>query len=556
MKSVGIDIGSSSIKVVEVSLNNKGQLKITQFVEHALGQNPAFDPEIQILEFLKEFSQTYDPNSVKFVLGLRQDQVSVRHKIFPFNDRLKIQKSLPFELEEDLPFASENAVFDAKVIKTLGSSAEVLACATPRNRVADFVNRFGDVGFEISVLSAEGLAFANCFENWFESPPAVSDRSASLEIDSPEAAVRNIRCVLSIGHSRTLVSAFENNRLVGVRSILWGVKMVAEAIARRYEIPYIEALKEMQTKAFILPTKEGASYDQIVFSDTIAEQFKVLCRDLNISLLELKAELGANIENVGLTGGGSQILNLQAFMTMMLELPCNQIQVLENFSSTAFEKTTRTDSLIGVALGLAIEGLKKPRNPAIQFLRGEFAVQNNLMKQFWKTWGVSIQFALAFYVAFIVYSSLRENFAQSLTDRTQDNLKEQAKTVAHLGKKQTNEAGVKKYIREQKKRASDLKTLSSLAHMNSALDLLKKVNDAIPAKSNVVLNVQKWAVEEQRATIEGSVASAREVSVLRQALINVAIDGKVEAQNPTQGAPPGAVPFAFSFKVDRNVSKQ
>jgi general secretion pathway protein L len=555
MKSIGIDIGSSSIKVVEVLSNNKGQLRITQFLEHALDQNPAFDPEIQILEFLKNLSQGYEPNSVKVVLGLRQEQVSVRNKVFPFSDRLKIQKSLPFELEEDLPFASENAVFDAKVIKTIGGSAEVLACATPRNRVAEFINRFGDVGFEISVISAEGLAFANCFENWFEAPPALSDRSASLAIETPDAVVRNIKIVISIGHRRTLVSAFENNQLVGVRSILWGVKMVAEAIARRYEIPYLEAIKEMQTKAFILPSKDGASYDQIVFSDTIAEQFKVLCRDLNISLLEFRSELGADIESVGLTGGGSQILNLQAFMTMMLELPCNQIQVLENFSSTAFEKTARTDALIGVALGLAIEGLKKPRNPAIQFLRGEFAAQNHALKKFWTTWGVSIQFALAFYITFVIYSSLRENFAQSLTERTQDALKEQAKTVAHLGKKQTNETGVKKYIREQKKRANDLKTLSELAHMNSALDLLKKVNDALPARNSVVLNVKSWIVDEQRASIQGSVGSAREANLLRQALTNIAVDGKVDVQNSTTSTPAGAVPFAFSFKVDRNVRK-
>ena len=115
MKSVGIDIGTYSIKVVEVISQNKGQLRVSQFLEHSLGQNPAFDPEIEIIEFLKGLAKAYDPSNTRFVFGLRQDQVSVRHKIFPFNDRLKINKSLPFELEEDLPFSAETAIFDAKI---------------------------------------------------------------------------------------------------------------------------------------------------------------------------------------------------------------------------------------------------------------------------------------------------------------------------------------------------------------------------------------------------------------------------------------------------------
>ncbi len=553
MKSVGIDIGSSSIKVVEVTLNNKGQLKLTRFVDHPLGQNPAFDPEIQIIEFLKSLAGSYGADAAKFVMGLTQDRVSVRHKIFPFSDRLKIQKSLAFELEEDLPFSSDSAIFDAKVIRTRGATAEVLACATPKSRVAEHMSRFGDIGLEISTLSAEGLALGNCFESWFDAPPS-SAADPNMELEPENTPLKNINVVISIGHSRTLINAYENNQLVGARCVLWGTKSVAEAISRRYEIPYVEALKEMQTKAFILNSKEGASYDQIIFSDTISNQFKDLCRDINISLLEFKAELHAQVVSVGLTGGGSQILNLQAFMTTQLETPCNRIQVLDHFANIGFERTAKVDATIGVALGLAIEGLKKPRNPAIQFLRGEFASQNHILKQFWHTWGTSLQFALAFYVAFSVYSGLRENLAVSLNERTHDALIEQAKKVANLSKKQANEKGVKKYIRDQKKRSQELKTLSNIAHMNSAMDVLKKVNDALPARSNVIINVKHWSLADSQATLEGSAASAREISLLRQALANVASDGRVELKAARFAPPPGSVSFAFGFKVDRGIT--
>lgn len=553
MKSVGIDIGAASIKVVEVTANTKGQLRITQFIDHPLGQNPAFDPQIEIIEFLKGLAASYDPTTIRFVMGLRQDQVSVRHKVFPFNDRLKIQKSLPFELEEDLPFSSDSAIFDAKMIRTRGHNAEVLACATPKHSIADFLKQYGDLGFDIDLLSAEGLAFANCYEKWFDPPAALPPSSFATESNEKPPCVLNL--VVCIGHTRTLVTAFDNGQLVGVRSILWGGKNVAEAISRRYEIPYVEALKEMQTKAFILPHREGASYDQIVFSDTISSQYKDLARDLKISILEFMSELNAQISNVGLTGGASQVLNLQAFMTQMLELPVNRTSVLSGFSALNFEATAKIDATIGVALGLAIEGVKKPRNPAVQFLRGEFAHQNHYLKMVWQQWGRTLQFAAALYVTFFVYSAFRENVAQNLSDRTYEAMKSQAKAVAHLPSKQANESGVKKYIREQKKRAQDLKTLSSISRMNSALDILKKVSDATPPKSEITLDVKRWSIEENRALLEGSVKSPAELNKLTQNLSNVAVDGKVERLAPTVPAPAGSVAFSLSFTVDRGITK-
>jgi len=551
LKSVGIDIGTSSIKVVEVTSSNKG-IQVTQFTEHPLNANPAFDPEIEILEFLRGLASTYDHATTRFVFSLRQEQVSVRNKTFPFNDRQKILKSLPFELEEDLPFSNETAIFDAKIIRTLGGTAEVLACATPKNRVAAAIQKMSDSGLDISVLSAEGIAFANCFENWDSPPPAFPAAAVEIDITAPE---RRIQIMVQIGHTRTLVCAFENSLLIGVRSVLWGGKNIADSIARRYEIPYIEALKEMQTKAFILPSKEGASYDQIVFSDTISAQVKELARELKISILEFRSEFNGHVESVGITGGASQILNLHAHLTQQLELPVNKALVLTNFTSLSFERTTRIDSVIGIALGLAIEGLKKPRNPALNFMKGEFALENTFFRVFWERWGTAIQVSAAAFVIFFVYSFIRENVAINLSDRTTEGLKAQAKTVAKLPNRSQNESGVKKYIRDQKKRATEMRTLASLANMNSALDVMKKVNDAIPGKATVVLDVRKLSVIEDQVQIEGVVQDAKQFSILETTLSNIAIGkvNRVPGQTPIQK--PG-VPFAFSFKVDRGLQSQ
>ncbi|WP_413581220.1 pilus assembly protein PilM [Bdellovibrio sp. HCB288] len=553
MKSLGIDIGSSSIKVVEMQSTAKG-FQVIQFFEHVLSTNPQSDSELEIIEYLRDLLGKYDHSQTRFIMGLRQDRVAIRNKFFPFSDRNKIFKSLAFELEEDLPFSSDNAVFDAKIIRTVGGGAEVLACAAPKVHVQNLIDRAKDIGVEPFLISAEGTAFGNVFERWNEAPPTTISNPQNYDI-SEYKPLRHVRLVLNIGHTRTLVCAIEGNSLTGVRSLLWGGKNIAEAIAKKYEIPYQEALRELQTKAFILTNKQGATFDQVTFSETIAKCVREMTRDLQLSILEFKSEFNAEILNIGLTGGTSQIQNLGPFLTQALEIPANRLSVLDTIPNVTFERSQANSAKLGVAVGLAIEGFKKPRNPPINFLRGEFARQNHQFKALWEKWGHTAKIATAALAVLFVYSYLREDFALSLAERSQEVLKTQAKNVANLKGRNATESGIKKYILENKKRATDLKTLSSVANMNSALDVMKKVTDATPAKNAVTLDVRTFNIRDTHVVLEGYVSSPAELNLLQKSLSNITADGQIKNQTPGLGALPGRQAFSFSFNVDRGIQK-
>ncbi|WP_413287883.1 pilus assembly protein PilM [Bdellovibrio sp. HCB337] len=553
MRSIGIDIGSSSIKVVEVLTTSKG-FQVTQCFERPLGLNAAHDQEIEIIEFLREVSAKYDPAQTRYCLALRQDQVSIRNKIFPFNDRMKISKSLAFELEEDIPFSGDNSIFDAKVVRTLGNAAEVLACAAPKHHVRTLLQRCSDAGIDPALISTEGTAFANIYEKWNEPPPAHPPLDSSL-LEGEARTERNVHLTLNMGHTRTLVCAFEGNSLIGVRTILWGAKNIADSVAKKYEIPHLEALKEIQTKAFILTNKQGATFDQITFSETIAKSVRELVRDLQLSILEFRSEFNAIITQVGLTGGSSSIKNLGPFLTQQLEVPVNKVYPLDMIPNVLFEKNAKTDTTFGLALGIAIEGLKKPRNPAVNFLKGDFAKQNNFVRNLWDKWGPTMKTAAAALVVFFIYSMMRETFSMELADRAEDALKTQAKNVAKLSGNKATEANIKKYIRENKKRAADLKTLGNVATMNSTMEILKKINDATPAKNMVTLDVKALHVQDNQVTIDGYVNNQNEVSVLQQALGNLSLDGKVSSRGSQLKPVSGKAAFSFNFKVDRGITK-
>ena len=549
MKSVGIDIGSASIKVAEINQTSRG-LFFTHFQEFALGQNPGYDTSIETLEFLRSISEKYSSEQVKIVACLRQEMVSVRNKIFPFSDRMKILKSLPFELEEDLPFTPENAIYDAKIVQTMGSSAEVLACAAPKIRIAQTLSVMHDANLEVSILSTEGSALANCWEEWSHTPLSIPGTSFQLEGEGrPE---RNIRILLDIGHTRTLVCAFEDNRLIGLRSILWGGKNLAEALMRKYELPYIEALNIAQTKSFILLNQGSSSYDQIVFSQAIADSVSELTRDVQVTLLEFQSEFNGTVTGVSLTGGVSAVQNIHAYMTQILEVPVNPVKVLSNKIDVGFDVTSHIDNVCGVALGLAIEGLKKPRNPALNFLKHEFQKQNKKYQELWSEWGRLAVLAAVGFIVFTFFSIARDQVASNLVDKSTEALKTQAKVVARLPTKQANETGVKKFIKEQRNHSQEVKAVQNLAKMNSALDILTKISEASPNRNGSTMVVRRLDIQNQRVEIEGSVLRAQELLVLQKSLGSLSLTGSVETIRPTTPSS-GGIPFAFGFNVDRGM---
>src|SRR5690606_33268460 len=120
-------------------------------------------------------------------------------------------------------------------------------------------------------------------------------------------------------------------------------------------------------------------------------------------------------------------------LTQKLELPFNHFQHFRLLTDIRFETDRRKEALCATALGMALEGLKKPRNPAVNFLKGEFATQSKALTEMWERWRYTATLCAVAFVAFFVYGILRESFMDTAVTRSQEVLSEQAENIA--GKK-------------------------------------------------------------------------------------------------------------------------
>ena len=84
---------------------------------------------------------------------------------FPFLERRKILQSLPFELEDVVPFNQSDTIFDCRVIRQKEKSSDVLAFAVPKKYIQEVLMLCEDAGLSPDIVSLDGIALSNLFEN-------------------------------------------------------------------------------------------------------------------------------------------------------------------------------------------------------------------------------------------------------------------------------------------------------------------------------------------------------------------------------------------------------
>lgn len=542
MLSIGIDIGSFSVKVAKVRSLKVGY-ELLSFSEYPLSQDPNKDKQIELVEILRDVKNRLWEDGVQIVIGAHTNELSLRRREFPFRERHKITKSLPYELEDDIPFSAENSVFDAKITHFVGNVAHVLACALPKDNLERIIKRVENCGILPNIVSVDGIATANLFEDWREAPWEYPANTQPL----PNATQTDL--FLSIGHRTTTVGVVKDGYLLDLRMIDWGGKDIAELIASRYSMHYLEALKELRKKAFILTNNDGATRDQIALSEVIKSSVDNLAQKLRIILLELKGLHRIEFRQAVLVGGVSQLRNIGPYLTQKIEVATNRLGKLERLPS--FECVTNPNNEVAhiTAIGLALEGIKRPKNPAINLLKDEFARQNQNVRIFWDKWGHALNMVALSFVVLLVWSITRESFLSSNAELAYDQLRTHAKNIT--GSKRPTEREIKTYIKAQEQRLKFKEMVDNLQGINSTLDILKQISGLAPSKKTGKLNVQTFIVNGETALLTGTASSSELIEKLQSALKSVARGGEVQTMTPTTATKSGYKSFSYSFKVAR-----
>ncbi|MCG3176350.1 MAG: hypothetical protein MOGMAGMI_01299 [Candidatus Omnitrophica bacterium] len=329
--NVGLDIGTSSVKTVELIRSG------TSYKLRRASIQPLADaaPET-VAQALKSTAET--------VVGARHLRISVagsslliRRIEMPQMNAAELRNAVKFEAENHIPFPVDECMLDHHVVQAgaEGKNATLLLVALKKEFIQERVKMLHDLGLKPELVDVDAFALVNAFERL-----------------GPEARPKNYG-LLNIGHGTSLFTIVQSGQPFFVREINTGGLEVTRALAETLSLD--EAAAE----------KVKLSADPARAADLKAAALRALSplvNELKSSVDYFENESGEELKQVWVCGGSAagwaeEVLTQEVGRTFKVWDPLLHLEVL----SEASEAVEGRGPAFAVALGLAVREMVAPQ---------------------------------------------------------------------------------------------------------------------------------------------------------------------------------------------------
>jgi type IV pilus assembly protein PilM len=232
---IGLDISSSSVKMIELTEAGKGSYRIERYVIESLQRDSVVDGNIANLEAVAEAVKRAWKrlgSSTRYVaMALPAAAVITKKIILPANLREQdMELQVESEANQYIPFALEEVNLDFQVIGPAAASpdeVEVLIAASRKEKVEDRVACAEAAGLKPLVMDVESFAAQSAFE--------------LVEVQLPNGGRDQVIALVDVGANVMNVTVLRNDQSVYTREQAFGGGNLTQDIMRAYGMSVDEA---------------------------------------------------------------------------------------------------------------------------------------------------------------------------------------------------------------------------------------------------------------------------------------------------------------------------
>jgi type IV pilus assembly protein PilM len=340
-KVLGLDIGSSTIKVAEIDVGRKvctlQNFSLVPTPPSATSGGDVIDIEL-ISTAVKQAIMEIGTKTKDICTGLWGSSVIVKRISIPKMDQSLIAEQIRWEAEQYIPYDVNEVNLDFKVLSIPSEqpdTMEVLLVAAIQNSIINTAEIVNLTGFKCSILDVEGFALANCFETNY----GVSrDKVIGL---------------LNVGSAVTNFVIVEKGEVVFARDIPLGGLLYTNEIAKSLGVSMVEAegMKLSFSTGHAAPEEVGP---------IIENTHSAILDELSSNLEFFHNTSSVQVQQIFTTGGGSGAAGFNQALSQLIPAetfnPFNSIAVNPRNFSEQYIKQIRNFSAIAMGLGLRTLG--------------------------------------------------------------------------------------------------------------------------------------------------------------------------------------------------------
>lgn len=226
---VGLDIGSSSVKAVELTKSKKGY-QITGFACETLGPDAVVDGAIMdspaVADAIKRTLAMGKFNPKGVAAGVSGHSVIVKRVVLPVATEQEVDASIQFDAEQYIPFGLSEVNMDYQVVGPAEGDdpgMEVLLVAAKKDKIQNHTSVIGLAGRNADVVDIDAFALQNAFE-------------ANYSVD-PFAVV----ALLNIGASLMNINITKGGMPLFIRDVSVGGNQYTDILQKELQLSFPEA---------------------------------------------------------------------------------------------------------------------------------------------------------------------------------------------------------------------------------------------------------------------------------------------------------------------------
>ncbi len=339
---VGLDIGSSAVKAVELKSSGKGY-KVTAFGAEPVPPDAIVDGAIIDAGSVADaIRRVFDGNKAfktkEVCASLSGNAVIVKKITLPVMTENELSESIYWEAEQYIPFDIQDVNLDYQILDPgTGASArgsmDVLLVAAKKEKIGDYTNVISQSGRTPVIVDVDAFALQNAFE-------------VNYGLEAGRIVV-----LLNAGASAININILQGDQSVFTRDISMGGNAYTEAVQKELDLPF-ESAEQL---------KKGVPVDGATFE----EAQPVLHAVTENVLLEIqktfdffKASASTDqIDRIMLSGGASRV---DGFREMVQERFNAPVEEFDPFRAVAWDakklggNAGEMAATAAVAVGLAL----------------------------------------------------------------------------------------------------------------------------------------------------------------------------------------------------------
>lgn len=338
---VGLDIGSSAVKLVELKPGKSGRYSLLHAGHAALSPEAIVEGTIMdsslVVEMAQRLVQERSVKNQNFGISLSGISVAIRKIQVPAMSEAELSESIHWEAEQYLPFDVNEVNLDYVVLGQDADSMDVLLVAAKKDRIVDYTGIVTQLGKTPILVDVDVFALQNAYEHNYG------------------LGQGQVVALVNIGAHIMNVNVVANGQSVFWRDIVFGGNAYTEAVQRELNLTreQAEAVKTGEqlgdhAPQTILGVLNGVSEDLAAELQKTFEFFYTTSSH-------------DHVDQIVLAGGACQVLNLD---TVLKERLGAAVEIMNPFREIEYSEAqfppewlNRHAPAMAVAVGMALRNV-------------------------------------------------------------------------------------------------------------------------------------------------------------------------------------------------------